>query len=161
MELFEYIKSQLPQMPNSAIMKQLGASQELIDYVKETPENTNFAIAEVIGSSGGDIGEVWFVGPIREWQGRKFANLEPTDKADVASLDSAPTDYEIKMNGLSLPEVHEAYEGEIRTVLWADSLSAPTATFLYTKPDEGDEAWDAPLCPNDWTGEVEVSVKAK
>ena len=50
MELFEYIKSQLPQMPNSAIMKQLGASQELIDYVKETPENTNLRVMETLES---------------------------------------------------------------------------------------------------------------
>lgn len=46
MNLFEYIKSQLPQMPNSAIMKQMGASEELIDYVKETPWNTNLNIIE-------------------------------------------------------------------------------------------------------------------
>lgn len=47
MELFEYIKSQLPQMPNSAIMKQMGASEELIDYVKETPWNTNLNIINI------------------------------------------------------------------------------------------------------------------
>ena len=49
MELFEYIKSQLPQMPNTVIMKQLGASQELIDYVKETPWNTNLNVMGSIG----------------------------------------------------------------------------------------------------------------
>lgn len=53
MELFEYIKSQLPQMPNSAIMKQMGASEELIDYVKETPWNTNLAIVKNKSEDGG------------------------------------------------------------------------------------------------------------
>ena len=46
MELFEYIKSQLPQMPNVAIMRQLGASEELIEYIRETPWNTNWNIIE-------------------------------------------------------------------------------------------------------------------
>ena len=47
MELFEYIKSQLPQMPNVAIMKDMGASDELVEYVKESPENTNLNILNV------------------------------------------------------------------------------------------------------------------
>lgn len=54
MELFEYIKSQLPQMPNSAIMKQLGASDELVEYVKETTWNTNLAIVKNKSEDGGD-----------------------------------------------------------------------------------------------------------
>lgn len=44
MELLQYIKSQLPQEPNVAIMKSLDASDELINYVKETPWNTNLNV---------------------------------------------------------------------------------------------------------------------
>lgn len=44
MELLQYIKSQLPQKPNVAIMKSLDASDELINYVKETPWNTNLNV---------------------------------------------------------------------------------------------------------------------
>jgi len=56
MELLQYIKSQLPQEPNVAIMKSLDASDELINYVKETPWNTNlnvlknFSNTETIGT---------------------------------------------------------------------------------------------------------------
>lgn len=53
MNLFEYIKSQLPQMPNVAIMRQLGASEELIEYVRYTPWNTNLNVAESIANPGG------------------------------------------------------------------------------------------------------------
>ena len=56
MELLQYIKSQLPQEPNVAIMKSLDASDELINYVKETPWNTNlnvlknFSNTETVGT---------------------------------------------------------------------------------------------------------------
>lgn len=53
MELFEYIKSQLPQMPNVAIMKDLGASDELVEYVKETTWNTNLGMLETFGNEEG------------------------------------------------------------------------------------------------------------
>ena len=59
MELFEYIKSQLPQMPNVQIMKDLGASDVLVEYVKESPENTNLNVMETLGCGGGSTGEVW------------------------------------------------------------------------------------------------------
>lgn len=58
MDLFEYIKSQLPQMPNSAIMKQMGASKELIDYVKETPWNTNLNIFRSLSKEEKVLGPV-------------------------------------------------------------------------------------------------------
>lgn len=48
MELFEYIKSQLPQQPNTSIMYDMGASSELVEYVKYTPWNTNLNIVENI-----------------------------------------------------------------------------------------------------------------
>ena len=51
MELFEYIKSQLPQMPNVQIMKDMGASDELVEYVKETTWNTNL---NIMGSINGN-----------------------------------------------------------------------------------------------------------
>lgn len=48
MELFEYIKSQLPN-PNAAIMYELGATDALVNYVLYTPENTNLAMLGSIG----------------------------------------------------------------------------------------------------------------
>ena len=55
MELFEYIKSQLPQMPNVQIMKDMGASDELVEYVKETTWNTNLGMMATYGCEGGLI----------------------------------------------------------------------------------------------------------
>ena len=59
MNLFEYIKSQLPHLPNPAIMKNLGASEELIGYVRETVWNTNLNIIEVFNSDSDDNVEIW------------------------------------------------------------------------------------------------------
>lgn len=62
MNLFEYIKSQLPQMPNVQIMKDMGANDELIKYVKKTPWNTNLNILETYGHDGGEVScEVVFI----------------------------------------------------------------------------------------------------
>lgn len=52
MNLIDYIKSQLPSMPNVAIMKDLGASDELIEYVRKTPWNTNMGIVVEFSGSG-------------------------------------------------------------------------------------------------------------
>lgn len=43
MNLFEYIKSQLPR-PNTSVMYNLGASEEIVDYVRHTTWNTNLNI---------------------------------------------------------------------------------------------------------------------
>ena len=52
MNLIDYIKSQLPSMPNVAIMKDLGASDELIEYIRKTPWNTNMVIVGEFGEGG-------------------------------------------------------------------------------------------------------------
>ena len=63
MNLFDYIKSQLPSMPNVAIMKDMGASDELVEYIRKTPWNTNTAMLAAYGCepSGGSepTREVW------------------------------------------------------------------------------------------------------
>ncbi len=57
MNLLEYIKMSYKR-PNKAVLKGLGASEELIEYLTETPLNTNFAIVhkliEMDQEDGGD-----------------------------------------------------------------------------------------------------------
>ena len=59
MNLFEYIKSQLPQMPNIAIMEQLGATQKLIDYVKYTTWNTNLGMLDSLKNTDEPTTKTW------------------------------------------------------------------------------------------------------
>lgn len=103
MDLFEYIKSQLPQVPNSAIMKQLGASDELIEYVKETPENTNLnVIGSIINTSGGGSTDVWFTGTVEtvdDKSGETQITPTATDKADIDALANNPSNYIVQING--------------------------------------------------------------
>lgn len=52
MDLNTYIK-QNQLNPNPVLLSQLGASQELIDYLLYTPENTNFGMLSSIGGGSG------------------------------------------------------------------------------------------------------------
>ena len=162
MELFEYIKSQLPQMPNSAIMKQLGASQELIDYVKETPENTNFAIAEVIeGSGGGGDAEVWLIGDeYQDEDGMRSFTLENADATDhITELFTNGVNYKMFLNGIELPYYSTP---DVDIVRWMDSEDEANFTavvYVTNNPNMMAAAGyaDASTAPTS----VEVSVKAK
>jgi len=49
MDLIKYIM-QSYKTPNKAVLKGLGASDELINYLMETPYNTNFAIAKQLAA---------------------------------------------------------------------------------------------------------------
>ena len=54
MDLNEYIR-QSYKRPNRRVLETLGASEDLIEYLMETPGNTNWNIVESIGSSSGEI----------------------------------------------------------------------------------------------------------
>ena len=167
MNLFEYIKSQLPQMPNVQIMKDLGASDELIDYVKETPWNTNFAIAEVIeGSGGGDTGEVWFVGSeYDDYDGQRFFAL-----SSVGDIDHKPElyrdaeNYDIYLNNKKLPYLTASTED----CSWANTEDPSNATenvkitrFGHSPKDYEYSAVARYINASTAPTSVEVSVKAK
>ena len=159
MELFEYIKSQLPQMPNSAIMKQLGASQELIDYVKKTPENTNFAIAEVIEGSGSGDAEVWFVGSeySDKQYGREFSLSNVGDVDHAIELYNNPDKYLVFLNNELLPYRIEPVQS---LMLWGDTISEETQTkSVSVDLLQKVIAWFADIATAPTS--VEVSVKAK
>lgn len=63
MDLNTYIK-QNQLNPNPAMLSQLGASQELINYLLYTPENTNFGMFDSIGEN--NTAEIWFTGTTSE-----------------------------------------------------------------------------------------------
>jgi len=52
MELLEYIKKNY-KTPNVAVLRTLGASEELIEYLTNTPWNTNMKVIEGLISGGG------------------------------------------------------------------------------------------------------------
>ena len=55
MELLEYIKKNY-KTPNVAVLKTLGASKELIEYLCKTPWNTNIKVVESLISGSGNVG---------------------------------------------------------------------------------------------------------
>lgn len=63
MTLIEYIKKSYLR-PNRAILKSLGASDELIAYLFETPYNTNINVvtASFVAGGGGEAGVEPIVG---------------------------------------------------------------------------------------------------
>lgn len=58
MDLNEYIRKNY-KAPNKEILKTLGASDELISYLMETPWNTNLEVVNAIGSGGGSDDDEW------------------------------------------------------------------------------------------------------
>lgn len=154
MELFEYIKSQLPHLPNPAIMKNMGASEELIDYVREIVWNTNL---NVIGSimSPSDGAEVWLVGEVSDGYAQLHNN---GDTNYIVKLHTNAENYQVFLNGEELPY----FEGDDDLKTWqdveGDSYSKSVAILLF----EGEymakaEYIDASTAPTS----IEVSVKAK
>lgn len=163
MNLFEYIKSQLPQMPNVAIMRQLGASEELIEYIRETPWNTNFAIAEVIegsGDGGEDTGEVWFAGnEYNDQEGARIftplnINVE-LDEIEYLLLNNES--YIVYLNGVELP-----YYAASNSVMWSDAEGiGMTKQFNLSLVDEEIVASAIYIGTSTAPTSVEVSIKAK
>lgn len=139
MDLFEYIKSQLPQMPNVAIMKDLGASDELVEYVKESPENTNLNVMGSI-TSGGDIGEVWATITIADTSfsiksdGTYEGESATTSKtfAEWEELFTKHDEYEINIvtSSETIP-IHEYYETEyVKSISTTDGIYSITLDSL-------------------------------
>lgn len=168
MELFEYIKSQLPQMPNSAIMKQMGASEELIDYVKKTPWNTNLnVIGSIAGSGGGgDTGEVWLVGNNPDEYGvYTLSNVGETDH--INELYEHAENYKVFLNGEELAVFSDTREEDYE-VDWYDSDPdvdpVQNVSIYLSSTEPGVTLIEATACWFDVSTRptsVEVSVKAK
>jgi len=59
MELKEYIKQSYLR-PNKQVLESLGASDELIEYLRTTPWNTNLNIVDSLSESGSESGIILF-----------------------------------------------------------------------------------------------------
>ena len=105
---------------------------DILDYVTETPENTNFAIAEVIeGSGGGDTGEVWLVGDtgVEEEEMMTFSLSNVGDTDHLSELYTNAERYSVYLNGVELPYYTEQDFGEgAAQKIFADSAEETSAT---------------------------------
>ena len=164
MELFEYIKSQLPQMPNVQIMKDMGASDELVEYVKESPENTNLnVIGSITNPGGGGDAEVWLVGDTGTEQDEmmQFVLSNVGDTDHMAELWTNAENYQVFLNGAELPYFFDM-STEYGTKTFADSNTEESISKMVQIQDNAGvyaagAYTDASTAPTS----VEVSVKAK
>lgn len=170
MELFEYIKSQLPQMPNVQIMKDMGASDELVEYIKESPENTNLNVMGSIANPSGDsdTGEIWFIGnSYNETESYRAFELDSVDTTDHATeLFTNGENYTVYLNGEELPYYQKIEQSGYTIVGWADTeeAAASTKNVAITKiTGDTDNKTVQAVYMNVSTAptSVEVSVKAK
>ena len=163
MELFEYIKSQLPQMPNVAIMKDMGASDELVEYVKESPENTNLNVmGSITSSGGGGDAEVWLVGTeYLDGSGmREFTLSNVGDTDHITELYTNAENYQVFLNGEELPYfmAEQGFkifaDGNIEESMMSKDVQIVDNNGVYIAVAAYMDASNAPTS-------VEVSVKAK
>lgn len=139
MELLEYIKKNY-KTPNVAVLKTLGASEELIKYLTNTPWNTNMKIVEgLIGGSD-------------EGNGIKSISISPAITTTPA-LDSL---FPIYWDELT---EEEKAEGKKTVLLSVGSLTeGDTYTATITATDtwyaQGDGDWSAQGGSAEYTGTV-------
>ena len=137
MELFEYIKSQLPQMPNVAIMKDLGASDELVEYVKKTTWNTNLGMMETLGCDDepAPSGEVWFTGTVDASQACngtiRQVSLSPTTIADLKAFNDNIENLNISVNDVDLPYFTNTSDESFASGMWYDSEQEESVTYGF------------------------------
>ena len=180
MNLNEYIR-QSYKRPNRKVLEGLGASEELIEYLMETPGNTNWNVIGSIGE-GEDIGEVWFtgLGTRTEEEGQTMAIFEvaPTDKADIERLWHQSQDCVVFINGERMSpydvgadyvkywvigDLEDASKG-IKTFSFMIYKSTPTFGVQITPcPEEQIKADISVICNNtdpiklQWTGTFTVN----
>ena len=169
MDLKEYIR-QSYKRPNRKVLEGLGASEELIKYLMETPGNTNFNVIDSIANpDGGGDAEVWLVGS--EYTDRNgmrwfvLSNAEDTDH--MKELNTNPEDYQVYLSGEELPYLDILEEETNKTTTWADTSTPAEATSNVSITIGNDEGTitevayavyrDASTAPTS----VEISVKAK
>lgn len=166
MELFEYIKSQLPQMPNVQIMKDMSASDELVEYVKESPENTNLGMMETLGCGNEPTpsGEVWYTGILGECteDENASATLVGTDKANLDDLITNTDDYLVSVNGTNVTFYSRIVEGSDAIINYSDTGTTENMSvgFDITRLNGQEVVMAGFKCPTDVTN-VEVTVTHK
>lgn len=122
MELLEYIKKNY-KTPNVAVLRTLGASEELIEYLINTPWNTNMKIVESLIGEGSDEGK----------QGLKSISISPAITTTPA-LDSV---FPIYLGDTYPPRVPLVPTGELPAS--AEITITPTSEwYVYNGETLGD-----------------------
>ena len=142
MNLLEYIKISYLR-PNKQILKGLGASDDLITYLMETPRNTNIVIAnQLIGSSNEtDEGLVIIDGtPVAMYQsGGDYTSIgflfesEPTTLANI----EVGTTFTVEINNQSYDFTIAVVNTESGNRNYASSQSATAPSFSLSDTIEG------------------------
>ena len=166
LDLNEYIKMSYKR-PNRKVLEGLGASEGLIEYLMETPGNTNWNIIDsIMNSGGGGDAEVWLVGDTYQDIGevRDFNPLNNVGDVDhIAELLVNGENYQVFLNGEELPYLISQSEAGVTANIWADSEDESTITkVLQVVSYSGNlraiaEYADLSTAPTS----VEVSVKTK
>lgn len=165
LDLNEYIKVSY-ERPNRKVLEGLGASEDLIEYLMETPGNTNWNVIGSIMNSGGEgDAEVWFVGDTGvEQEGMKIFTLNNVDATDhVTELFDNSENYKVYLNGEELPYYQKIEQAGYTIVGWTDTEDSTVATknMAITKINDNKMVqvvyMDASTAPTS----VEASVKAK
>jgi len=117
MELKEYIKQSYLR-PNKQVLESLGASDELIEYLRTTPWNTNLNIVDSLSESGSGEEKVIFEGDY---------NFE--DGPDILSvnLNGQPLLYPININKI----IQINIDGLIYSSVPSQLSSGSTRTIYY------------------------------
>ena len=161
MTLNEYIKMSY-ERPNRKVLEGLGASEDLIEYLMETPGNTNWnMIDSITNSDGGGDAEVWFTGSNPTIKPSKatfnLVNVGETDHA--AELYNNGANYRVYLNGEELT----VYEAELH--IWTNTYEPTDSTTEYYGVGifevEGGYSPIAMYMNTTAPTSVEVSVKAK
>lgn len=161
LDLNEYIKMSY-ERPNRKVLEGLSASEGLIEYLMETPGNTNWNVINSIrAGDDDDIGEVWYIGTDGGDSGYgqfSFALIE-TDKANTAAILANVSAYTVSMNSIELV-VFQHSDGFVAFTDNSDASQATMSLFMTYDPDngfEGNANFKIDIAPTS----VEVSVKAK
>jgi hypothetical protein len=152
MDLLNYIKRNY-ETPNPYIIKDLGGSEELIEYLRNTPWNTNLNMLSSLGS-GGSEPEVWLVGDTPDQGSITLHNVDDIDHIEELFLNSG--NYTVFLNG---EELFLLIQSE-SLIAWADSTeySSVTKSIQISGIDQAHAAY---MDPSTAPTSVEVSVKAK
>ena len=121
MELLEYIKKNY-KTPNVAVLRTLGASEELIEYLTNTPWNTNMKIVESLISGGDDAGK----------QGLKSITISPSITTTPALADISPTYYDGERTS-----IHISAELELNAE-YAITVTPTSDWYVYTDDGNGE-----------------------
>ena len=126
MDLNEYIR-QSYKRPNRKVLEGLGASEELIEYLMETPRNTNWNVIGSITSSGDGDGEVWATsGADEDGYIQLGLNLTPSETSGVGTTTKSFTKWKDLIenaNNYSSVKMVATYPSGIKltTPFWYDA----------------------------------------